>query len=46
MLMDPPLRTIMRNCWGSCENVFSPDSLMKKPLEDLLDDDNLTLAYK
>ena len=23
MLMDPPLRTIVRSCWGSCENVFS-----------------------
>ena len=23
---------------GSCENAFSPDSLMKKPPEDLLDD--------
>ena len=23
MLRDPPLRTIVRSCWGSCENVFS-----------------------
>ena len=33
-----PLYTIMRNCWGSCENVFSLDSLLKKPSKDLLND--------
>ena len=43
MLMDSPLRTIVQNCWGLCENVFSPNSLMKKPPKDLLNDANCPL---
>ena len=38
VLMHSLFRTIVRTCWGLCETVFSPDSLVKKPLEDLLDD--------
>ena len=38
VLMDFPLRTIVRNCWSSCEIASFPYFLMKKPPEDLLDD--------
>ena len=44
VLMNFPLRTIVRNCWSSCEiTFFFSNFLVKKPPKDLLGDAKCSL---